>query len=121
MSGTVKPKVVKLKKRKIRIKKIKSCDTLYSEYDTGQIPKNISIPDYQQLIKCVSDKDRKELAEDKGEFGYLYPNLDDPNYNVKIANKKEFFDTRYEQHGAEDYEHIDHEPGATPIRWFPFY
>ena len=107
MSGTVKPKVVKLKKRKIRIKKIKSCDTLYSEYDTGQIPKNISIPDYQQLIKCVSDKDRKELAEDKGEFGYLYPNLDDPNYNVKIANKKEFFDTRYEQHGAEDYEHIE--------------
>ena len=107
MSDTVKPKVVKLKKRKIRIKKIKSCDTLYEEYDAGQIPKNISIPDYQQLIKCVSDNDRKELAEDKGEFAYLYPNLDDPNYNVKIANKKEFFDTRYEQHGAEDYEHIE--------------
>ena len=107
MSDTAKPKIVKLKKRKIRIKKIKSCDTLYEEYDAGQIPKNISIPDYQQLIKCVSDKDRKELAEDKGEFDYLYPNLDDPNYNVKIANKKEFFDTRYEQHGAEDYEHIE--------------
>ena len=107
MSDTAKPKIVKLKKRKIRIKKIKSCDTLYEEYDAGQIPKNISIPDYQQLIKCVSDKDRKELAEDKGEFSYLYPNLDDPNYNVKIANKKEFFDTRYEQHGAEDYEHIE--------------
>ena len=107
MSGTVKPKVVKLKKRKIRIKNIKSCDTLYSEYDAGKITKNISVPDYQQLIKCVSDKDRKELGEDKGEFSYLYPNLDDPNYNVKIANKKEFFDTRYEQHRAEDYEHIE--------------
>jgi hypothetical protein len=102
-----KPKVVKLKKRKIRIKESKSCDTLYSEYDTGKIPKNINNPEYQNLLTCVSDKDRKELAEDKGEFAYLYPNSDDPNFNVKIANKKEFFDTRYEEHGPEDYEHIE--------------
>ncbi|RZD41798.1 MAG: hypothetical protein CXT73_04350, partial [Methanobacteriota archaeon] len=78
MSTKVKPKVMKLKKRKLRIKKSKSCDTLYSEYDAGKIPKNISIPDYQNLLKCISDKDRKELAEDKGEFAYLYPNPDDP-------------------------------------------
>ena len=102
-----KPKVVKLKKRKIRIKESKSCDTLYSEYDTGKIPKNINNPEYQNLLTCVSDKDRKELGEDKGEFAYLYPNSDDPNFNVKIANKKEFFDTRYEEHGPEDYEHIE--------------
>ena len=101
------PKVVKLKKRKIRIKQRKSCDILYQEYDTGKIPKNINNPDYQHLLKCISDKDRKELAEDKGEFAYLYPNPDDPNFNVKIAKKKEFFDTRYEEHGPEDYEHIE--------------
>ena len=101
------PKVVKLKKRKIRIKQRKSCDILYKEYDTGKIPKNINNPDYQHMLKCISDKDRKELAEDKGEFAYLYPNPDDPNFNVKIAKKKEFFDTRYEEHGPEDYEHIE--------------
>ena len=101
------PKVVKLKKRKIRIKQRKSCDILYKEYDTGKIPKNINNPDYQHLLKCISDKDRKELAEDKGEFAYLYPNPDDPNFNVKIAKKKEFFDTRYEEHGPEDYEYIE--------------
>jgi len=100
-------KVVKLKKRKIRIKQRKSCDILYKEYDTGKISKNINNPDYQHVLKCISDKDRKELAEDKGEFAYLYPNQDDPNFNVKIAKKKEFFDTRYEEHGPEDYEHIE--------------
>jgi len=84
-------KVVKLKKRKIRIKQRKSCDILYKEYDTGKISKNINNPDYQHVLKCISDKDRKELAEDKGEFAYLYPNQDDPNFNVKIAKKKGIF------------------------------
>jgi hypothetical protein len=101
-----KPKVIKLKK-KVRIKKRKTCDILYKDYDEGKIPKNISNLDYQNLLNCISDKDRKELAEDRGEFSYLYPNPDDPNFNVKIANKKEFFDTRYEEHGPEDYEHIE--------------
>ena len=30
------------------------------------------------------------------EFSFLYPTLDDPNFNVKIAEKKEFYDTRYD-------------------------
>jgi len=100
------PKVVKLK-RKVRIKKSKSCNTLHSEYGEGKIPKNIQNTDYQNLLKCISDTDRKELAEDKGEFAYLYPNQDDPNFNVKVAKKKEFYDTRYEQHGEEDYANIE--------------
>jgi hypothetical protein len=102
-----KPKVVKLKRRKIKIKSTKSCQTLQTEYDEGKITKNISNPDYQSLLKCVSDKDRAELSKNEDEFEYLYPNKDDPLFNVKVAKKKEFFDTRYEPHGEDEYKNIE--------------
>ena len=98
-----KPKVIKLKKRRIKIKSTKSCETLQTEYDEGKINKNISNPDYQLLLKCVSDKDRDELSKNEDDFEYLYPNKDDPLFNVKIAKKKEFFDTRYEPRTEEEY------------------
>ena len=106
-SKTKKPKVVKLKKRKIKIKKVKSCETLQNEYDEGKIVKSISNRDYQNLLKCVSDRDREELSKNEDEFNYLYPNKDDPLFNVKIAKKKEFFDTRYEPRGEEEYKNIE--------------
>ena len=102
-----KPKVVKLKRRKIKIKSAKSCETLQMEYDEGKIVKNISNPDYQSLLKCVSDKDRTELSKNEDEFEYLYPNKDDPLFNVKISKKKEFFDTRYEPRGEDEYKNIE--------------
>ena len=42
--------------------------------------------------------ERKQFKnEDKeDEKPYLYPNLNDPNFNIKIAEKKEFNDTKYE-------------------------
>jgi hypothetical protein len=36
------------------------------------------------------------LSEHPDSDLYLYPNLNDKNFNIKIANKKEFYDTRYE-------------------------
>jgi hypothetical protein len=40
---------------------------------------------------------KKEMIESKciEDTPYLYPNLNDPQFNVKIASKKEFNDTRY--------------------------
>jgi len=35
------------------------------------------------------------LQENK-DFEYLYPSLNDPNFNIKIAERKEFFDTKYD-------------------------
>ena len=54
--------------------------------------------------KCGNNKDqlkaelenRKELELHPTEDEYLYPVLDDPNFNIKIAQKKEFTDTRYD-------------------------
>ena len=36
-------------------------------------------------------------SEEKDEeYSYLYPNKDDPNFNIKIVSKKEFHDTKYD-------------------------
>ena len=37
-----------------------------------------------------------ELGKEPNEHPYLYPNLDDPNFNIKIQNKKEFSDAKYD-------------------------
>ena len=38
----------------------------------------------------------ENLKENPNLYEYLYPNLDDPNFNIKIAQKKEFSDTKYD-------------------------
>jgi hypothetical protein len=40
--------------------------------------------------------ERKYLSENEDNNDYLYPNLNDNKFNVKIATKKEFNDTRYD-------------------------
>ena len=40
--------------------------------------------------------ERKKLSQNEEENLYLYPNLNDTNFNIKIATKKEFNDTQYE-------------------------
>jgi|LauGreDrversion2_2_1035103.scaffolds.fasta_scaffold00238_4 hypothetical protein len=40
--------------------------------------------------------ERKELSRHPEEDDFLYPSLNDPNFIVKIAEKKEFNDTRYD-------------------------
>jgi len=40
--------------------------------------------------------ERKDLAQNPEEDSYLYPSLNDPNFIVKIAEKKEFSDTKYD-------------------------
>ena len=33
---------------------------------------------------------------DGNAYNFLYPTLDDPEFNIKIASKREFADTRYD-------------------------
>ena len=42
--------------------------------------------------------ERAESAENPESNDYLYPTLNDPNFNIKIAEKKEFNDTKYDGH-----------------------
>ena len=38
---------------------------------------------------------RKEIT-DKDSYPFLYPNLDDMQFNIKLSERKEFYDTRYD-------------------------
>ena len=44
----------------------------------------------------IENENRKELEENPNDLPYLYPTLDDPNFNKKIAEKKEFNDAKYD-------------------------
>ena len=53
--------------------------------------------------------ERKYFTENKEENPYLYPNLNDNNFNYIIANKKEFNDTKYDGEIQEDLEKYSNE------------
>ena len=52
------------------------------------------VTDNAFLIK--KELEERKILEGSTEFEYLYPNLNDPNFNIKIAEKQEFYDTRYD-------------------------
>ena len=57
------------------------------------------------MLKCIDNKNRSELA-DSSQINFLYPTLNDPNFNSKIASKKEFYDNRYEEKSQSDFQNI---------------
>ena len=67
-------------------------DTYYDEL--------LSKPGITESDMKVFDTKREELEssylEDNKDFEYLYPSLNDPNFNIKIAERKEFYDTKYD-------------------------
>ena len=44
----------------------------------------------------VSPSEELEAQTDENAYNFLYPTLDDPEFNIKIASKREFADTRYD-------------------------
>ena len=48
----------------------------------------------ENMMKNDYELRNSESLEANDEFNYLYPHLDDPNFNVKLANKQEFFELR---------------------------
>ena len=49
----------------------------------------------KQQTETVEDRNRRDIAHEEHEYSYLYPSLDDPLFNQKIAERQEFYDTRY--------------------------
>ena len=43
-----------------------------------------------------SPSEELETQTDENSYNFLYPTLDDPEFNIKIASKKEFADTKYD-------------------------
>lgn len=54
-----------------------------------------------QKLKQIELKNNEEIGMDDN-YSYLYPSLDDPNFNIKITERKEFYDTRYEKPSSEE-------------------
>jgi len=54
-------------------------------------------PDSKEYNAFLFNKEKLEHEySDTSEFDFLYPELNDPNFNVKIAKRKEFNDTKFD-------------------------
>ena len=51
--------------------------------------------DREKLLKSLELEERKAWESDESKFNNLYPSLNDPQFNKKIANKQQFNETRY--------------------------
>jgi superfamily II DNA or RNA helicase len=87
-----------IKKGKKKIDKTQDIE----EADQG--PKECKDPSKKYSKKCstngkllqTENENRIDLAEHPDDNLFLYPTLNDPNFNKKIAEKKEFSDTKYD-------------------------
>jgi hypothetical protein len=70
---------------------------------TSEKQDKISMKNSNALIRQKEEEERRD-ALSITTYSYLYPDLNDPNFNTKIATRKEFFDTRFEVDSQEDVE-----------------
>ena len=85
----VKKKHVK-KKKKLKIAQDISLKQQYEEVNQEPFVSN----KYQIFLGNLEAKEKETFADN--DFKYLYPNIDDPNFNIKIAERKEFNDSQYD-------------------------
>jgi len=98
-------KKVKGRRRKAKVVISQSCDSLKEEFKDAQ-HMDIENPKIQSLSRCMSKADRDSIVAHENNYDYLYPILEDPNFNEKIARKKEFYDSRYEEKSQKDFDNI---------------
>ena len=70
---------------------------------TSEQQDKISMKNSNALIRQKEEEERRD-AQSNTTYNYLYPDLNDPNFNTKIAVRKEFFDARFEVDPTEDVE-----------------
>jgi hypothetical protein len=59
----------------------------------GMAPSDVESKEYNTFL--LNKEKLENGAADKPDFEFLYPELNDPNFNIKIAKRKEFNDTKY--------------------------
>ena len=64
----------------------------------GIAPSNIESKEYNAFLfnKEKVEKENLNTIQDAESLGFLYPELNDPRFNIKIAKRKEFNDTQYD-------------------------
>ena len=75
-----------------------SCDyNLEKDFEkSGCIPDNYHSNDCNKFLLKKEIVERNCLAENPNDNSFLYPSLNDQLFNIKIAEKKEFNDTKYD-------------------------
>ena len=71
-------------------------EKLQSQLDIA--PSNIESKEYNTFLfnkEKIENENLRDL-QDAESLGFLYPELNDPNFNIKIAKRKEFNDTQYD-------------------------
>lgn len=98
MSSVTIKKKPKKTRRTIKLKMIQNEEDMQNELEN----------EYSELIKNeitrpvdfnafdIKKEDFEVITNtNNDEFKYLYPNINDPDFNIKIAERKEFYDTKY--------------------------
>lgn len=93
--------------KKNRLQIVSSSDESESKMNPGELEKMFNLNECGASEKYYDKECNKfllkkelvehnELEEHPDSDTYLYPNMNDPNFNIKIAEKKEFNDTKYD-------------------------
>ena len=67
--------------------------------------KNLSNKNLHKLNQCIEKNNIDDISK-TNEYDNLYPNIGDPNFNNKIANKQEFINTKYPVRDKKDFKNI---------------
>lgn len=83
--------------RKIRINAPRDYDKINDEYEKLNCKDaNTYSKECNAFLKKNELDDRSYFKSNPTANSHLYPNTNDPNFNIKIATKKEFNDTKYD-------------------------
>jgi len=90
-----------IKKKAVKLKIIKQIPDLTQEniedvYKTNFDKIDLDDTDYNTFLMKKEILDQQIIAQNETAYNNLYPSLDDPEFNIKIAEKKEFNDTKYD-------------------------
>jgi len=92
-----KKKTKKKEKKKTKKKEKKQIEVVDNKIRFQQLCLENTIANKEERIECLRLKEeieRENLQNNNNNM--LYPQLYDPNFNMKISKKKEFYDTRYD-------------------------
>ena len=99
---TVQQPIVKVLKRKPKLVIIDNLPE-QEKLEEEEIPVvEKEIPVVEEEIPVVEEEiqdkspDENQVDTDNDNYEFLYPELDDPEFNIKIAKRKEFYDTQYD-------------------------
>ncbi len=91
---TSKKKVAKLKIKKL-IPEL-TTDNIEDVYKVNFDKIDLDDNDFNTFLMKKEVLDQQVISQDEKRYNNLYPSMDDPEFNIKIAEKKEFNDTKYD-------------------------